>query len=85
MSTFRPRPDPSLPEAAISTKWIRQFRRQALLVARQHIATKELTIDAIAMLLDQELDIGSRALTAGSRAARPVAPPVRAQIATAAK
>jgi hypothetical protein len=42
----------------------RQLRCQGLLVARQHIATKELTIDAMA--------------------ARPVAPPVRAQIATVA-
>lgn len=58
MSTFRARPGPSWPEAAISTKRIGKSAA-ALLGARQHIAAKELTIDAIAMLLDQELDIGS--------------------------
>src|SRR5262245_15264648 len=37
----------------------RQLSRQGLLVARQHIAAKKLAIDAVAMLINQELDVWS--------------------------
>jgi hypothetical protein len=59
MSTFRARPGPSLLEALISTKRIGNSAAKACWLERQHVAAKEPTIDAIAMLLDQELDVGS--------------------------
>ena len=59
MSTLRDRPGPLVARGGNIDEADRQLRRHGLLGARQHVAAKELTVDAIVMFIDQELDIGS--------------------------